>query len=94
MELQEFDVWIYSDDGTLEKAPLCRQWQEKIDEASTKFGKQMNVAYRFKGQMEDAGFVDVVDDVYKVGTSSVLLIKNRDANPIMTGPVLALGQGS
>lgn len=70
MELQEFDVWIYSDDGTLENAPLCRQWQQALDEASTKFGKKMNIAHLYKGQMEDTGFVDVVDDVYKVRTST------------------------
>lgn len=66
LELQEFDVWIYADDGTLANAPFCCQWQQKLDEASTKFGKKMNIAYRYKSQMEATGFIEVVDDVYKV----------------------------
>lgn len=70
IELQEFDVWIYSDDGTLANAPFCCQWQQKIDEASTKFGKKMNIACCYKGQMEALGFVDVVDDIYKVSVST------------------------
>ena len=97
LELQDFGVWIYSDDGTLEKAPYIRQWQEKLDEASTKFGKKMNIAHKYKGQMEAAGFVDVVDDVYKVRLPIDAcfrpLIRDATAN-LEAGSLRSLGQGS
>lgn len=66
LEMQEFEVWIRSDDDTLKKAPSLIKLQELIDEASTKLGKQMNVAEQQKGKMSSAGFENVTDDVYKV----------------------------
>lgn len=66
IEMQEFEVWVKSDDDTLKKAPNLIQLQTLVDEASTKLGKQMNVATEQKQKLIDAGFEDVTDDVYKV----------------------------
>ena len=66
LEMQEYDAWIRSDDGTIENATYVKQWQERCDEASLIFGKKLNVAERQKEWLIDAGFVDVRDDVYKV----------------------------
>lgn len=67
LEMQEYEAWISSDDDPLlTKAPHTKQWQELIDEASTKFGKRMNVASQQKSWIEAAGFEDVTDDVVKV----------------------------
>lgn len=57
---------FYSDDGSLEKAPWIQQWIETMDEATTKFGKRMNVAHEQKKLMEEAGFVNVQEQVLKV----------------------------
>ncbi len=67
MESQEYEMWLYSDDGTLEKlATNCVEYQERLDEASEKFGKKMNSVNLLEGRMRDAGFVDVRSDIYKV----------------------------
>lgn len=66
IEMQEYEAWIRSDDDTIDNAPSVKQWQELCDEASTKFGKKLNVAEAHKQRLIDAGFVDVRDDVYKV----------------------------
>ena len=66
LEMQEYETWVRSDDGTLENAKFIIEWQEKIDEASKAFGKQMNVAGLQKGYIQDAGFEDVTEDIYKV----------------------------
>ena len=66
LEMQEYETWVRSDDGTLENAKFIIEWQEKIDEASKAFGKQMNVAGLQKGFIQDAGFEDVTEDIYKV----------------------------
>ena len=66
--MQEYETWAKSDDGTLENAKYLMEWQAKVDEAATLFGKKMNVAETHKQRLIDAGFVDVRDDVYKVST--------------------------
>lgn len=66
VELQEYEAWIHSDDGTLEQAPTVMDWQLKLDDASRRFGKHFNVAGTLKQKMVDAGFVNVRDDVFKV----------------------------
>jgi SAM-dependent methyltransferase len=73
LEMQEYETWVRSDDGTLENAKFIIEWQEKIDEASKAFGKQMNVAGLQKGYIQDAGFEDVTEVIHKVWLSSLHL---------------------
>lgn len=71
VEMQEYEAWISSDDDPeLTKAPNTKLWQELVDEASTKFGKRMNVAREQKRWIEEAGFVDVREDVVKASLLS------------------------
>ncbi|KAI9848913.1 MAG: hypothetical protein M1830_007259, partial [Pleopsidium flavum] len=70
IELQEYEMWLHSDDGTLENlATNCVEYQEKLDEASEKFGKKMNIVKTLEGEMRKAGFADVRSDIYKVPLS-------------------------
>jgi len=66
VEMQEYEAWVRSDDDTIENAKSVLEWQNVVDEASTRFGKKMNVAETQKQKLVDAGFVDVREDVYKV----------------------------
>lgn len=67
LEMQEYEAWIKSDDDPkLLNAPAVAQWQELVDEASTIFGKRVNMAETVKQRFIDAGLEDVRDDVYKV----------------------------
>lgn len=66
MEMQEHECWINSDDDTIEKAVWCKEWIKNVDDASTKVGKRLNVAHLHRQWMEDAGFVDVNEVVYKI----------------------------
>ncbi|PYI14631.1 TAM domain methyltransferase [Aspergillus violaceofuscus CBS 115571] len=65
VEIQEFETWIRSDDGTDRQAVLIHEYQRKLDEASRKFGRRMNIAASVRGWMQDAGFQNVTDDTYK-----------------------------
>ncbi|RQM04831.1 hypothetical protein DH86_00003914, partial [Scytalidium sp. 3C] len=65
LEMQEYETWVRSDDGTLENAKAIMEWQEKIDEASKAFGKQMNVAGLQKGYIQEAGFQNVHEVIHK-----------------------------
>ncbi|RMJ21943.1 Methyltransferase [Aspergillus sp. HF37] len=65
IELQEYETRFTSDDGTHEQVPTFNDWQERLDEASKQFGKRMNIAPELGRLMAEAGFVDVMDDIYK-----------------------------
>lgn len=67
-EAQEFEAWVLSDDGTHEAAKTVMDWQDRLNAASARFGKPMNVAPRIGGWLEGAGFVNVTDDIYKVSS--------------------------
>lgn len=62
----DFIAEVYSDDDTLNNAPNIVEWCRLLDEASLKFGKQLNVAAKYKQWMVDAGFKNVVEEVFKV----------------------------
>lgn len=66
-EMQEYEAWVHSEtDPGLERSPNLDTLQKLCDEASTKFGKKMNVATEQKGFMAGAGFEEVRDYVVKV----------------------------
>lgn len=92
VEMQEYEGWVRSDDGSLENAKPLSRWQEQIDEASTKFGKKLNIAETHKQKLLDAGFVNVRDDVFKVCWAHEMLpfrdhLKTDDDNYVCQCPI-------
>jgi SAM-dependent methyltransferase len=68
LELQEFEVWIRSDDGSLEMyGKETMRWQTGLNEASEAIGRPMIVAPYLKGWLEDVGFQGVEEVKVKVG---------------------------
>ncbi|KIW87014.1 uncharacterized protein Z519_12311 [Cladophialophora bantiana CBS 173.52] len=66
LEMQEFYCHVYDYDGGIDNAPYLKDWEVKITEASRRFGKDLKKANVLKQYMEDAGFVDVQEEIYKV----------------------------
>jgi SAM-dependent methyltransferase len=66
LEMQEDERWVRSDDNSMEEATWIKYWQQQMLEASLKFGKSFGSVPHLKKIMEDAGFVDVHENVYKV----------------------------
>ena len=66
VEMQEYAGWITSDDDTIQRAPWTTEWCEQQDVASTRFGKRLDVAHMHKQWLEEAGFEDVREQVFKV----------------------------
>lgn len=66
IEVQEFEVWIRSDDGSIERAPYIRQWQEGLNQAAEKIGKPMLVAPHLKRWLGESGFEGLEEKVVKV----------------------------
>jgi trans-aconitate methyltransferase len=72
LELQEYETQFASDDDTINLATHIRFWQDKINETSKTFGQPFLDSLDHKQRMIDAGFVDVAEDIYKVGKCRVL----------------------
>ncbi|KAI1931097.1 hypothetical protein LOZ66_001838 [Ophidiomyces ophidiicola] len=66
LELQNLEANFFSDDGTDKRAVTATQWQQLLLMGSAKFGKRLDVEDMWKEKMEKAGFVDVVDESFKV----------------------------
>lgn len=58
-----------SDDGTLLPTSAITKWSNLFLEAAETAGRIINSAKFYKMQMEAAGFVDVVEKVYKWPTN-------------------------
>ncbi|KAJ8062656.1 hypothetical protein OCU04_009178 [Sclerotinia nivalis] len=66
IELVDFEYHGYSDDGTGDLAPSFQKWQAGLDEASKLFGRELNVAMKFKDWLNEAGFEAVVEKHWKL----------------------------
>ncbi|KAL1893852.1 hypothetical protein Cpir12675_003920 [Ceratocystis pirilliformis] len=65
-EIQEYDAWVFSDDDSCDRARWTMDWVDKLDIASRKFGRTMNVARFHKQWMIDAGFEDVHEEIVRI----------------------------
>jgi hypothetical protein len=54
-----------SDDGSVTEDGIFAQWGRVSLEAGDKFGKDLRIHEQIKGYLEDAGFEDIVERVYK-----------------------------
>lgn len=66
VEVQEYEAWVWSDDGTHEHAVKLQEWQKLLDSSSLMFGRHMNIAPALAGWMRESGYANVTDDIYKV----------------------------
>lgn len=64
VEVQEFETWTLSSNTEDKLPPHLLKWQQSINEASEKVGKNLNVAKAHKENMIAAGFVDVENVIY------------------------------
>ena len=56
---------IKCDDGSLKPDSALNKWSEFMLEASIKFGRPINSVAAYKSQLEQAGFVDIVQEEFK-----------------------------
>ncbi|KAF5669936.1 methyltransferase [Fusarium heterosporum] len=69
VELQDVDVIMGSDDGTLTEDTTMYKWCKLLDEAAGKFNRCFERTTRFKDLLKEVGFVDVVETRYKWPTN-------------------------
>ncbi|KAF4626930.1 hypothetical protein G7Y89_g11223 [Cudoniella acicularis] len=61
----EMSVVPTSDDGTVTEGSIFDMWGKISLEAGDKFGKDLRIHEQIKGYLDDAGFEEVVEKVYK-----------------------------
>ncbi|EWC48465.1 hypothetical protein DRE_02234 [Drechslerella stenobrocha 248] len=65
LESQEVLTCAYCDDGTLPPDCNWKKWEKLYVDAAREFGRPIDIAMDLKGWYEEAGFVDVVEEVVK-----------------------------
>jgi hypothetical protein len=66
MESQELFSKVYCDDGTMPEDWPVLKWSLEQDEAAMHLGKPLRIANKLKKWYEQAGFVDVKEEVFHV----------------------------
>jgi hypothetical protein len=66
LEMQNFVMEFFSDDGTLEKAENLVKWCNLVLQAAKDTGKDMYTSPTWEEKMKKAGFQNVTADIYKV----------------------------
>jgi hypothetical protein len=65
LELQDIHFPARCDDDTLKEDSYIIQWGNLMYESTSKIGRHCDSAGRYKQQMEEAGFVNVTEVIYK-----------------------------
>ena len=72
LEVWENDLHFFTDNAQDEaRLVALREWEALIHEAAVKFDKRINVAAEQKELMHSAGFVQVDEQIFKVGKPKV-----------------------
>ncbi|UZP43229.1 hypothetical protein NXS19_011045 [Fusarium pseudograminearum] len=69
VELQDVDVIMGSDDGTLKPDTTMYKWCQLLDEAAGTFNRSFERTTNFKTLLQEVGFVEVVETRYKWPTN-------------------------
>ena len=66
VEFQDFDIQYYSEDGSLKETHSMLQWITTLLKASHDLGREPNPGPKLEGLLQDAGFVNVVHNDFRL----------------------------
>lgn len=66
MESQEYFSTVYCDDDTMRPDYAFAEWTRTWDKAAMALGKPLRIANKLKRWYEQAGFVDVHEEIFKL----------------------------
>jgi hypothetical protein len=70
IELADKCFPMMSDDGSLLPTSPLHQWSDFTIEGTTKVGRSIGAAVDFKKQLQEAGFINVIETRYKWPTNT------------------------
>jgi len=62
----EFDIRLYSDDGSLKEDSLLARWGDNFIACGKRAGRSLTTQETMKAAIEKAGFVDVHEHLYRL----------------------------
>ncbi|OQE21983.1 hypothetical protein PENSTE_c011G04568 [Penicillium steckii] len=66
IEQLEFDIRLYSDDGSLKEDSLLAKWGDNFIACGKRAGRSLTTQETMKAEIEKTGFVDVHEHVYRL----------------------------
>ncbi|KAJ5728604.1 uncharacterized protein N7483_003112 [Penicillium malachiteum] len=66
IEQTEFDIRVYSDDGSLPKDSVLSEWGHMFIPCGERAGRPLTTQETMRGALKQAGFVDIQEKLYKV----------------------------
>ncbi|KAJ6014010.1 hypothetical protein N7540_008601 [Penicillium herquei] len=66
VEQTEFDIRVYSDDGSLPKDSVLSEWGHMFITCGERAGLPLTTQETMRGALKQAGFVDIQEKLYKV----------------------------
>ena len=87
LEFCEFEVWVHCQNDT-EVPQLIHKWQTGLTEAGERIGRTFDVAPNLKRWMEEAGFVEITENIIKVYFNSTFLEYTQLVNPANRSRIL------
>jgi hypothetical protein len=70
MESQEYMPTVYCDDGTMSPDYAFAEWTQTQDRAAMTMGRPLRIGNKLKRWYEQAGFVDVHEEIFKLPINS------------------------
>lgn len=70
IEVAEYEMKLFSDDGTLSESSTVMRWYDLVDNATVVVGRDFRIAPHMAPILADAGFVDVHHQIYKLPVGS------------------------
>ncbi|KAL6150105.1 hypothetical protein ACJQWK_02815 [Exserohilum turcicum] len=70
MESQEIYSKVYCNDGTMPPDYALLEWTQTEDEAAMRLGRPLRIANKLKRWYEQAGFVDVHEEIFAIPVNS------------------------
>lgn len=70
MESQEYMPTVYCDDGTMSPDYAFSEWTQTQDRAAMTMGRPLRIGNKLKRWYEQAGFVDVHEEIFKLPINS------------------------
>lgn len=79
-EFADADLIVCCDDDTIKEAKNLLELNRVVCDASARFGKLMGTANQHKQRLAGAGFINIREEIYKVGTVNIMITETA-TNP-------------
>ena len=66
LEVVDWETRSQADDNSMSHDSNFFKWQNDVNSAAVKLGREMNMASKLKGWVSDVGFIEVQEEVLKV----------------------------